>query len=197
MKILGEKETFKNSCVIYRRKMTLAFAFPSPWETVQYSFEPGAKKKRCNSCNGFYTRHCWMAPNEAAPNLLLLLCGCHRHRREWNASRTLSFQHHKRGKLRGKGKELAVLLVATWLCVINCVSALRREHGRRKRVQQNSAEGIIQGQWRLRECEAFLRVCVLSKPSGLDSAELLEVSTPSLTWYTWYSHADGPILFFP
>ena len=45
MKMLGEKETFKNSCVIYRRKMTLAFAFPSPWETVQYSFEPGAKKK--------------------------------------------------------------------------------------------------------------------------------------------------------
>lgn len=39
----GGKETFKNSCVIYRRKMTLAFAC-CPLETVQY-FEPGAKNK--------------------------------------------------------------------------------------------------------------------------------------------------------
>lgn len=43
---IGENETFKNSCVIYRRKMTLAFAFPSPRETVQYSLEPAAKKKK-------------------------------------------------------------------------------------------------------------------------------------------------------
>lgn len=58
-----KKETFKNSCVIYRRKMTLAFAsLPMRDGAIFFRAGPQKKKKALQQLRWvLYARYCWMA----------------------------------------------------------------------------------------------------------------------------------------